>query len=173
MTFTTALPPDTPGTLPAEPVAGTTATLKGVLNPGAARDFEPGTYEFRYRQSATECEGGASTATAKALGHKQEAVAAAVTGLTPRTQYTFCRLARNEAEETEETAVGGPQTFTTPAIAPTVLDEFSSEVTSDSATLGAHIDPGGADTKYRFEHGPTASYGTSLLSPKALLAKAP
>jgi hypothetical protein len=55
VTFTTALPPEVPETLEAASVTGSTATLRGVLNPNATG--EAGTYEFLYRASATECEG--------------------------------------------------------------------------------------------------------------------
>lgn len=53
--FTTAIPPETPEKLEAKPVAATTATLNGVLNPGNAGN--PGSYEFFYQQSMSECQG--------------------------------------------------------------------------------------------------------------------
>ena len=48
---------------------------------------------------------------------------------------------------------------------PVVSDVFTSDVTIDSARLNATIDPAGVDTRYRFEYGPTASYGQSIPVP--------
>ena len=167
VTFTTALPPEVPQTVApeAQSVSGTGATLKGVLNPGAAREFEPGSYEFRYRQSANECQGGAAgeeqaTLKTAALGHEKEAVSAAVSGLLPGMPYTFCLLARNAAEET---ALGAPVTFTTPSVAPAVESESVIDVAGTSATLDAQIDPGGTENTYHFEYGTTTAYSQSTV----------
>jgi hypothetical protein len=149
---------EAPETKPASEVTGTTATLHGVLNPQNAGD--PGTYEFLYKASATECEGEESqrTPTGTALGHKQEAVSTGVTQLLPSTQYAFCLLARNEVGET---ALGSPVTFTTPAVAPTVVEQSVANVGSSTATVSASIDPGGGPTSYRVEYGTTTAYGTT------------
>lgn len=166
VSFKTALPPETPTTEPATAVTATTATFNGVLNPGAPGD--PGSYEFRYRASASECEGESGLSAPEpaggSLGAKEEAVSTPVSGLVPATQYTFCVLARNAAGET---ALGSPVTFTTPAAAPAIEGEWATEVASTSATLNAQIDPGGADTKYRFEYD-TSEYSTSATHGKSL-----
>jgi hypothetical protein len=47
--------------------------------------------------------------------------------------------------------LSGPQALA--AEAPTIGEEWVTDVASGSATLTARIDPGGADTKYRFEYG--------------------
>jgi hypothetical protein len=163
-TFETAIPPETPETKPATPIAATTATLHGVLNPGAPGNH--GTYEFFYRQSATECElAGApekATPAKAAAGAKGEVATAEVTGLLPGMQYTFCLLAHNAAEE--PSAPSTPITFTTPAVLPAIESEFVTELTASSATLGAQINPGGAETTYHFQYGTTESYGQSTPS---------
>ncbi len=153
-----AAAPETPETVAASGVTATTATLNGALNPGAAG--EAGTYEFLYKPSVGECTEGSTAPTPAgiALGVEKEHVSVAVSGLLPGTQYTFCLLARNAAEET---TLGQPLTFTTPAVAPVVASDFATEATADSATLGAEIDPGGAATTYHFEYGTTAAYGES------------
>jgi phosphodiesterase/alkaline phosphatase D-like protein/sugar lactone lactonase YvrE len=140
--------------LEANPVGPTTATLKGVLNPGGA--VNPGTYEFLYAQSATACEGGVSTPAEPATGAQQEPAEAEIEGLLPHVTYTFCLRAHHESEVVTST----PVTFSTPAIPPAIESEssFSTEVTSDSATLHAEVNPGGAATTYHFE------YGTSSVS---------
>src|SRR6204780_762633 len=157
--FTTAIPPETPSGVEAQPVGGTTATLRGVLNPAGAGN--PGSYEFLYRQSATECEGGESSS-GSSTGATPEPVSLELTGLLPHSRYTFCLLARNEAGEVAQAA---PVTFTTLAVEPVVVSEFATSVTAASARLQAQVDPGGAETGYRFEYGPTTAYGSSAPVP--------
>jgi hypothetical protein len=154
VTFKTAVPPETPETKPATEVTGTTATLHGVLNPNAEGD--PGGFEFLYKASASECEGGESSG-GSALGHKEEAVFAQVGALLPATQYTFCLRARNEAGET---ALGPPATFTTPAGPPTIAEESVSRVGSTEATLSAEVSPQGSPTTFRVEYGTSVAYGS-------------
>jgi hypothetical protein len=166
VTFTTAIPPLAPETQKAEPVGATAATLHGVLNPGNG-PATPGTYEFLYNASASECEGASRTSPATTAGAEEE-VAAPVSGLSPSTQYTFCLLASNEAGET---ALGPPETFTTPAAAPTITGEEAASVGSDTATLDAQINPGGDATSYHLEYGiagacsssPCADYPTHVI----------
>jgi hypothetical protein len=139
VTFKTALPPEAPETIsPANPLTATTATLHGVLNPKAAGN--PGTYEFLYKVSATECEGG-ETSGGSAAGAMAEKVEAKLTGLLPSTTYTFCLLARNEAGETALSSP--PVTFTTPPAPPAIEAESSSDVLFNEATVSAQINPDG------------------------------
>jgi hypothetical protein len=162
--FKTAIPPETPETLKAEPVAGTTATLRGVVNP--AKPGEVGTYEFFYRQSATECQGEGEKATPAepTLGKAKEAVSAPVSELLPHTQYAFCLLARNRAEESS--LPSPPQTFTTLAQAPTVEEAFATDVASTSATLSAKLNPEGAATSYVFEYARAGGAFTPVPEPE-------
>jgi hypothetical protein len=124
-----------------------------VLNPLAERKVEPGSYEFLYRQSASECEGegGLTTALTAAVGAKGEAVSVPVSELLPHTTYSFCLRAVDEAGEA---ATSAPVSFTTLAAAPSVQEVGVTRVTSESATLIAKIDPGGATTTFAFEYGP-------------------
>jgi hypothetical protein len=155
-----AAAPETPETTsPAADITATTATLEGVLNPGATG--EPGTYEFLYKASATECEAGSTAPESPgiALGLEKETVPPVqLTGLEPGTQYTFCLLARNTAEEV---SVGPAVTFTTSTEAPKIDSEYATEVTASSATLGAEVNPGGEETTYHFEYGTTEAYDQS------------
>jgi hypothetical protein len=164
--FTTATPPEAPTTTaPATAITTTSATLEGVLNPGGGG--EAGSYEFAYRQSASECQktnpqtgqpenvNATPTTPAPAGTH---AVKAPAEGLAPGAQYTFCLLSRNEAGET---ALGAPVTFRTSAVPPTITGESVTEVTATSANLTAQIDPGGAETTYHFDYGTTTAYGQS------------
>jgi hypothetical protein len=161
--FTTPIHPETPEKLSANPIAATEATLHGALNPKAAGN--PGSYEFLYKASATQCEGGASSG-GSALGDSEEAVKAEITGLIPNTEYTFCLRAHNEAGE--ESAVSSPVTFTTPPLAPEIVSESSSGVSATEARLEAEINPGNSETAYHFEYGPAAgSYDVSVPVPDA------
>ncbi len=167
--FTTAarpIPVEAPEKAPATGVTATTATLHGVLNPHGKRESEPGAAEFRFRESATECQGEneKTAALEKALeGHEGEAVEANVSGLLPGASYTFCLRAVNGAGEE---AVGLPETFTTPAIAPKVESESVSNVAAGSATLEAQVNPEGADTTYHFQYGTSTAYGESIPTPE-------
>jgi hypothetical protein len=161
-TFTTAIPPETPTVVsPVNAVTATSATLEGVLNPNAVGD--PGSYEFLYRRSPVQCEGG-EVSSGSALGDEKEAKEAELTGLQPGSSYTFCLRARNEAGEE---ATSAPVSFTTPPVVPTIESESESatNVSATGATLDAEIDPGGTVT-YRVEYGTSTSYEASLPVPE-------
>ncbi len=155
--------PEAPVTGEANPVTTTTATLNGEvgeLNPENA--LEVGTYEFLYRDSATTCEGGETAPVPAGGALSKEPVSQSLSGLLPGTQYTFCLLARNAASET---AMGAPVTFTTHGAG--ITEEQVSTVEAAAATLRADIDPGGGETKYRFEYDTApytsgATHGTSI-----------
>ena len=53
-----------------------------------------------------------------------------------------------------------------PPIAPVVHKEFTAEITTSEAKLGALVNPGGIQTSYRFEYGPTSAYGNSTPFPE-------
>ena len=166
--FTT--PAEAPETLPASAVADSTATLNGVLSPAGTVAGQPGTYEFRYRQSASECQGGEvseneATPATPASGSVKEAVNAPVTGLLSGTQYTFCLVEHNSAGEA---AVGPAVTFITRGAGITEEQAYGIEVAA--ATLQASVDPNESNTSYHFEYDTSpytsgASHGTSLPAP--------
>jgi hypothetical protein len=152
--FTTPIHPETPTGLEAKPIAANTATLLGTLNAGKAGN--PGTYEFIYRQSPSECQGAgekhAPEPAAAATGAKGELASTEIKELLPHTAYTFCLLARNASGE--ESTLAGPESFTTLVGAPTPSELFSSEVADTSVTLHATVNPQGAATTYAFEYAP-------------------
>ena len=152
-TFTTALPPEAPTIEPVE-LEGTTAKLKGVLNPNNTAEIGS-SYEFLYRLSATECQGEGETSTGQAAeaGVQGEQVSAEAT-LQPNATYAFCLLARNQVGET---AVSSVATVTTPAAPPAVDAEGSTGVTSAAATLTAQINPNNQETTYTFEYSTQAT----------------
>ncbi len=161
LTFTTAVRPETPKAVTAEPVGGRTATLHGVLNPLAERKFEPGSYRFVYRPLTNgECQGAGEVATpaVKAAGAREEAVSAQVSGLIPHTRYAFCLVAENETTNENvlgpETVAGASASFTTLVAGPAVEEPSASDVAATSATLNANVNPGGLPTTYVFEYAP-------------------
>jgi hypothetical protein len=157
--FTTDTP-EPPETGDATPITATEAALHGVLNP--RHDGAVGTYEFVYRQSASECLGEgeekAPEPAEAATGDSPEPVEATIAELLPGMPYTFCLLGRNTAEEA---AVGKPVTFMTLAVPPTITSESVSSVETTAATLEAEVDPGGAATTYRFEYLTEAQFGAN------------
>jgi hypothetical protein len=151
--FTTG-PLETPEKLEANPIGATTATLTGVLNPKHA--VNPATYEFRYRQSATECEGGEPgedkvTPATAAAGAEGEPAQAKLSELLPNTSYTYCLHETNSAGEEVTSA---PTTFRT------LPEAFATNTASTSITLHAVLNPEGSATSYHFEYGPNTSYGS-------------
>jgi hypothetical protein len=53
-----------------------------------------------------------------------------------------------------------------PPTAPVVDRELTAEIGASEAKLGALVNPGGLQTTYRFEYGPTGSYGSSTPFPE-------
>jgi DNA-binding beta-propeller fold protein YncE len=59
-----------------------------------------------------------------------------------------------------------------PPLAPVVAGEFTAELGASDAKLGALVNPGGIETSYRFEYGPTGAYGSSTPSPEGSVGEA-
>jgi hypothetical protein len=151
VSFTTPIPPEAPITQPATEVTGTSARLSGILNPNASA--ENGSYVFSYEASDSECRGenreSAPPGGASSSGAQGEAVTTAVSGLLADTTYTFCLVSFNSVFEPAE---GTRETFTTPAIAPTVSDEQAEPGGAGSATITTEINPNGLPTTYHAEY---------------------
>jgi hypothetical protein len=156
-------PPETPETGKANPatITATTATLEdGVLNPHAALG-ELAEYEYRFRASATECEGEGATAGMAAGEEKEVVPAVELAGLQPDATYTFCLFERSIA--TGETSLASaPEHFETLALPPEVLAETenASPVRATEATLNAIINANNEETKYAFEYSTTETAGS-------------
>jgi hypothetical protein len=155
VTFKTSSP-EPPELLDAAPVTATGATLHGLLNP--KHRGEAGSYEFLYRQSTSECE-GEGHAGGKTFGNEQEAVSAAVVGLTPGKPYTVCLRVDTESEATAMSSP--PVTFTT-APAPAIESASTANLTATAVELTAEVNPNGEATTCAFEYGTSTSYQTSI-----------
>lgn len=150
-------PGDLPGatTSPkSEVTSGTTATVRGYVNPvgqplsECAFEYGPTT---AYGQSAP-C---AETPAAIGTGVSPVAVHADLSGLKPASTYHF----RLTAANANGTGVGQDFSFKTPG--PVIEGTWSEDVGFQEATLKASIDPEGKATTYRFEWGTTPSYGNA------------
>jgi hypothetical protein len=155
LTLTTAF---TTTTEAAAPVGSTTATLNGVVRPEGTPYtqclFEYGLTSSAHFTNTAPCNPSALGIPADFSPH---AVTAAITGLQVGKAYRFRLVAANE---------NGPQkgrelTFETNG-PPQVSAIGALNADQESATLEAKINPSGFGTSYRFEWGPTASYGNSI-----------
>jgi len=131
------------------------ATLNGTVNPGKA-----GAASCQFVWGTTTALGQAAPCTAPiADGESPVPVQAQLTGLSPDTTYCY-RLQATDANGTNPGEAVQNRCFTTPG--PALLSESVSNVTAESATLDATIDPHGAPTSYYFQYGTTESYSASI-----------
>ena len=128
-------------------------TLDGTVDPDGlpvtSCQFEYGT-ESSYGNTVP-CEPSPGSGSAPVTVH------ADVSGLSLLTSYHYRLVASNANGST----AGIDRTFVAPKVA-RVDGESVSNVASSSATFAGVVDPGGADTIYRFEYGLTSSYGESV-----------
>jgi hypothetical protein len=160
-----AAAPETPVTGPVQSITASSAVFAGVLNPHATAGGEAESYEFVYRQSASECrgEGSLTAGSGAAAGLPAEAVGPVeVTELLPNATYSVCLLVRNEAGEE---ATGSVVTFTTVAVKPSISEAATKNQTAEAAELTALVDPNGSATTYRFEWGTSSAYESSVPVP--------
>ncbi len=145
-----AAAPETPETVsPAKSVTATTATLEGVLNPGASG--APGSYQFSYVPSeADECTPGTLDPEAPALanGALKEKESVSLTGLEPNREYAFCIIAYSLSAEASQ---GAAVSFKTLTEKPSVASEKAT-VSSTTATLEAQVNPNNQETTFLFEY---------------------
>ena len=167
-----AAPPETPETVEANPIAATTATLHGVLNPG--NTGEAGSYDFSYQPSpslAPECGMPGTLAPSSPVpdtGAEGEAKTVALTGLEANKEYAFCIVAYSLAGGLAEPAYGAAVPFTTLPAPPTLGVEKTSSVTSTAATLEAELNANNEPTTYTFEYSTTESGGALTGTPVKL-----
>ena len=141
------------GTEPVEEEQEGSVTLVGTVNP----DGEPVTScEFEYGTESSYGQIAPCTAL-PGSGSSPVAVQTHVSGLTPLGSYHYRIVAGNA----NGINVGSDHSFIAP-VPPRIDGESAEAIVSNAATLRAEVNPGGADTTYRFEYGPTTAYGTSV-----------
>jgi multidrug efflux pump subunit AcrA (membrane-fusion protein) len=150
--FQTSGPTQSATTGSASSVGASTATVNGTVDPsglGTTYWFEYGTSAQSLSHSTAKTSAGAGTASLP--------VAATLTGLKPDATYFFTLVAANASG----TSTGAEQTFATSANAsPAVSTGSASGVSTTGLTLNGTLNPGGSQTTYWFEYGPTSSYGS-------------
>lgn len=139
-------------TEPATDVTRTTAVLNGSLDP----DGLPTTYWFRYGID-TQYRQQTEPAPAPSGSGSQPVIPVELESLQPGRKYHFQLVASNSLG----TTAGDDQTFIA-ASAPAISGVRPTDVAETSATLQARINPGGSPTTYRFQYGPTISYGQEV-----------
>ena len=134
-------------TKPATEVSTSSAKLEGTLQ------TEGGEVEYWFSYDAgPNCTGPSAKLAPESPATGKGTVSGPVSKLLPGTQYSYCLIARNAGGET----VGNQQSFTTKPVAPAITEEPSAvNVSGEAARLLAQADPGGADTRYRFEYDTT------------------
>jgi hypothetical protein len=155
--------PEVPKTEAPLPIAGTTATLKGELNPGLS--VEKVTYHFAYSAGpgATCTENGLTAPVEpfpEAAGN-HEKVTATVTGLEGSTEYAVCLIAANPAEPAESTQ-GTSVSFKTLAEKPKVESEGASPPTPFDATLEGQVNPENQETTYHLEYATNEAFTVNV-----------
>jgi hypothetical protein len=159
-TFTTAARLVSPPTVSIKPVTvfgEHSATFSGEVNPNESAT----TYHFEYSSDGVwtplkeENAGNGSSAVT---------VTQTVTGLTGHTPYRVRLVAVNSCGP-GTTGCGtstAEATFSTLAAPPQVSGTGATDISAGAATLHATIHPENNPTTYRFEYGPTASYGSTV-----------
>ncbi len=92
-------------------------------------------------------------------------VTATITGLSPGTEDHYRVVASNTIGATSK---GADHTFITTQ-PPAVDGLASANLTATTADLQAQVNPNGLETNYRFEYGPTLSYGQSIPVPDGVI----
>ena len=158
VTFKTnaATKPEAPEATESARLSSSGVTLVGVVNPKA--EGEPGTWQFVYRKSATECQGAGGLETAKetAPGASGQTVIAELAELPPGTTYTFCVRAFNALGEA---TVGNHLSFTTTIPPEPPTGEEASAPSATTVKLNGILFPGqaGEPGTYRFFYAPSAT----------------
>jgi hypothetical protein len=123
-----------------------TATLNATLNPEGATGT---TYFFQYGTTVAYGQTSPSLpGELAAAAFEDKPVAAAISGVAPRTTYHYRVVAENAAHEVTQ---GPDQSFET--LPPVSIDSTSvSEISSTTATLETELNPHGLPSTYRFEY---------------------
>jgi hypothetical protein len=140
-------------------VTGTTAHFSGRVTAGnddpAFETFCSFDYVTQSQFEAGEFDnpeaGHAECDVAPITGTSETAVSADVTGLTPHTVYHLRLRAVNSSPASPGIAIAA-DTFETESLGPAISETAVTNLTTNSATLNAKINPGGLATTYHFEY---------------------
>jgi hypothetical protein len=136
----------------AKPVAATSATLTGTVNP----EGQTTTYQFQY--GSTTAYGNQTASSSAGGGTANTRVSAAIGSLIPNTTYHYRLVATNASGPT----FGADKTLTTSAAvpgAPVVATGGAKSVTATSARVTGTVNPKGIAAQYYVQYGHTTVYG--------------
>jgi hypothetical protein len=148
---------DTVVTEAASGVTSNSATLNGYVRP---EGLQYSGCAFEYKLTTEVAYGEAScgpTATEIEPDFSAHAVAATLSKLRPNSAYQY----RLRATNTEGVKYGQVLSLTTTG-SPQISEIRARDATEDAAVIEAKINPSGYTTRYRFEWGPTSSYGNTV-----------
>lgn len=122
--------------------AGAGIEVCGTLNPHSSEKLASAYFTFSPGSTCT----GADRAPVDISAGQEKAieVSAELTGLEANTEYSYCLVAKNSAGETSSL----PAMFHTAPVAPAIQDLSVGEITDETATLEARIDPENSETEY-------------------------
>jgi hypothetical protein len=152
---TEAVNPPSATALSVSAITATSAHFQATVNSGGTGPGE-GTAVYSF-SCEPQCPGlpGPEPIVADGSDHTVEATA---TGLEPNTPYTVTLIATSPGGESK---AEGP--FTTKTLAPDATTlPFVGPASSEAARLYGTVNPHNSETKYFFEYGPTAAYGSSV-----------
>ena len=138
-------------------------TESATLNGSYVATDDDTTYHFEWGTSTSY----AHSTTAVGPEHEvsgTRSISTDIVGLVPGNTYHYRVVASNSVG----TSYGEDVTFDAPQI-PAVVSQSVSNVTATSVDLNATINPHSSPTTYRFEYGPTPSYGNSAPEPEGTL----
>jgi len=137
------------------------ATLHGSFT----AEEEAGTQEYFFKYG-TSSNYGRQTPAGTLPVHAPGQVELPIESLLPGTTYHYRLFVTNKYGTTE---ASNEETLATDR-PPTIESFSSSDLTSTSAVLHAHIDPQGFATTYHFSYGPTTAYGQTAPQPEGEIA---
>jgi hypothetical protein len=149
-----------PPTITIEPptsVLSTSAHFAGQIDPNAPAG-DPPAFDVEWGFQCVPACPGVSGGTIVADNASHE-VSTSAMGLEPGREYKVTLVGTNAGGSTS--ALNGPLSFTTPAVAPSVISSSVSAASGTEASLLAGIDPGGSPTTYHFEYITEAHYLSS------------
>lgn len=159
-----------PPTLAVTAIIAHEATLHGEVNPNEVNlKGLKALYQFEYSTDKVSWTKAPATAASAGSGTSAVAVSRIVTGLRANTPY-YVRL-HAEKEFAAGSATSSEEMFTTVQAPPVVVGESVLDVSSDSVTFQAEVNPEGTATTYRVEYDTSeyssnASHGESVPSPE-------
>jgi hypothetical protein len=134
-------------------VAGTSALVSGTVNPEGSPPTEC-IFEYGVNTgygSSVPCSPAAALIPGDFAAH---AVSGTLSGLQSNTLYHY----RISGASSLGSFHGSDRTFTT--LGPPIVEEEGALAGQSTATLLSYVNPRGFNTSYRFEYGPTSSYGS-------------